>query len=109
MISEVELDNQSIVSDITDNNTILSIDIECKLDEINAKTIVELNKMNTDGLKEKCKELGITGFSKMKKPELVSLLSNEFMKLFPLLKEKKSNELKMICKQFCFRCDQLFL
>ncbi len=99
MISEVELDNQSIVSDITDSNTILSIDIECKLDEINAKTIIELNKMNTDGLKEKCKELGITGFSKMKKPELVSLLSNEFMKLFPLLKEKKSNELKIICKQ----------
>ncbi len=100
MFSEVELDNQSIISDITDSNTVLSVDIESKLDEINAKAVVELNKMNIDGLKEKCKELGISGFSKMKKPELVSLLSNEFMKLFPLLKEKKLNELKTICKQF---------
>ncbi len=99
MISEVEFDNQTIISDITDSNTVLSVDIESKLDEINAKAVAELNKMNIDGLKEKCKELGISGFSKMKKPELVSLLSNEFMKLFPLLKEKKSNELKTICKQ----------
>jgi hypothetical protein len=100
MISEVEFDNQTIISDITDSNTVLSVDIESKLDEINAKAVAELNKMNIDGLKEKCKELGISGFSKMKKPELVSLLSNEFMKLFPLLKEKKLNELKTICKQF---------
>ena len=99
METEIEFDNQSIISDITENNTVISVDIENKLDEINAKVVNELNKMTIDGLKEKCKELNISGISKMKKPDLVSTLSNEFMKLYSLLKDKKANELKNICKQ----------
>ena len=99
METEIEFDNQSIISDITENNTVISVDIENKLDEINAKVVNELNKMTIDGLKEKCKELNISGISKMKKPDLVSTLLNEFMKLYPLLKDKKAIELKNICKQ----------
>ena len=44
--------------------------------------------------KDKCKELGISGFSKLKKPELIPVLESEFLKLIPILREKKVNELK---------------
>jgi len=72
--SNCELDNQTIVSNITENNTILSSDLIQKQDELNIKTELELNKLTMDGLKEKCKENGIVGVSKFKKPELVKIL-----------------------------------
>ena len=50
-------------------------------------------------LKEKAKDLGVSGISKIKKPDLIQILENEFIKLVPILKEKKSNDLKNICKQ----------
>jgi hypothetical protein len=94
-------DNQTVLSDITDNNetnTILSFVIEDKMDEIVQLFNTEVNKLNIDGVKEKAKELGISGLSKLKKPEIVQLLEAEFLKLLPALKEKKGNELKNICK-----------
>jgi 5-methylcytosine-specific restriction endonuclease McrA len=95
-------DSQSIISDITennDNNTTISFDIEIKVNEITVKLNSELNKLNLDSLKEKAKDLGVSGISKIKKPDLIQILENEFIKLIPILKEKKSNDLKNICKQ----------
>lgn len=96
------MDNQSVISDITDNvfdetNTTMSPTLV--EDEAKNKMETELNKMNIDGLKEKCKELGIVGVSKMKKTEIIQSLLLEFSKLVTILKEKKLNELKNICKQ----------
>ena len=70
-------DNQSVISDITetiDNNTVTSFDIEKKMSEITVNMNNELNKLNLDILKEKAKELGITGISKLKKPEIIQNL-----------------------------------
>lgn len=92
-------DNQSIISDITDNdNTISSENFEDKLNEIKINLNIDLNKLNTDNLKDKCKELGIIGVSKFKKPELIQSLEFEFFKMLPILKEKKVNDLKNIYK-----------
>jgi len=94
-------DVQSVISDITDindTNTVLSFVIEDKIDELRGKVTLELNKLNADVLKEKAKERNISGISKLKKPELVVLLETEFLKLLPILKEKKVNDLKNICK-----------
>jgi 5-methylcytosine-specific restriction endonuclease McrA len=96
-------DNQSIISDITyvnDNNSLLSFEIENKLNDVKSKLNLELNKLNIDSLKEKCKELSISGFSKFKKPQLIEILELEFYKLIPILKDKKLNELKSICKNY---------
>ena len=95
-------DNQTLISDITetnDNNTTSSFDIEIKVTEISVKLNTELNKLNLDGLKEKAKDLKISGISKIKKPDLIQILETEFLKLVPILKEKKINDLKNICKQ----------
>jgi len=95
-------DSQSIISDITennDNNTTISFEIEIKVNEITSKLNSELNKLNLDSLKDKAKDLGVSGISKIKKPDLIQILENEFIKLLPVLKEKKSNDLKNICKQ----------
>jgi 5-methylcytosine-specific restriction endonuclease McrA len=94
-------DNHTVISDITDitdNNHLLSFEIENKFNEISLKLNTELNKLNLDCLKEKAKELKITGFSKFKKPDLIQILEAEFIKLLPILKEKKLNDLKNICK-----------
>ena len=95
-------DSQSIISDITennDNNTTISFEIEVKVNEITVKLNSELNKLNLDSLKDKAKDLGVSGISKIKKPDLIQILENEFIKLLPILKEKKSNDLKNICRQ----------
>jgi 5-methylcytosine-specific restriction endonuclease McrA len=99
---EYSNDYQTLISDITeinDNNTTLSFDIEIKVSEISVKLNTELNKLNLDGLKEKAKDLKISGISKIKKPDLIQILETEFLKLVPILKEKKINDLKNICKQ----------
>lgn len=106
-IQNINNDNLSVVSDITDFNdvnTIPSLDIEDKISEIKMKLNTELNKLNMDNLKEKCKELGVNGLSKLKKPELIPILETEFSKLITILKEKKVNELKNICKQYKIKC-----
>ena len=94
-------DNQTVLSDITDNNetnTILSFVIEDKIDEILQLFNAEVNKLNNDGVREKAKEVGLSGLSKLKKPEIIQLLEAEFLKLLPALKEKKATDLKNISK-----------
>jgi len=93
------MDNQTVISDITDINTVNSFDIDIRINELRVKIETDLNKINIEGLKEKCKEMNISGTSKQKKPELIQLLLTEFNKLIDRLKDKKSNELKNICKQ----------
>jgi len=105
METELNMETQSVISDITDvcttTNSISSGDIIKKVDEIRAKTETELNKLTIDTLKEKCKELTIPSISKMKKPELVQALLAEYMKLWSVLsKDKKTNDLKSICKTY---------
>jgi len=98
---QMQFDNQTVLSDITDSNetnTILSFVIEDKIDEIVQMFNAELNKLNNDGVKEKAKELGISGLSKLKKTDIIQLLEAEFVKLLPALKEKKATDLKNICK-----------
>jgi 5-methylcytosine-specific restriction endonuclease McrA len=92
-------DSQTLISDITDNdNTVSSENFEDKLNEIKIKLNTDLNKLNSDNLKDKCKELSILGISKFKKPELIQTLEAEFFKMLPILKEKKVNDLKNIYK-----------
>jgi len=97
-------DNQTVISDITDANetaTVSSTEILQKVEDIQLKTETELTKWTLDELRTKCKELGISNVSTMKKPALVQALIVEFMKLWqPTLKEKKLPELKSICKSF---------
>jgi len=47
------MSDQTILSDITDINTNSSIDIEDKIIEIKSNLITELNKLNSDNLKDK--------------------------------------------------------
>jgi 5-methylcytosine-specific restriction endonuclease McrA len=92
-------DTQTVISDITDNDIIVSNEnFEDKLNEIKIKFNADLNKLTMDNLKDKCKELGVLGISKFKKPELIQTLETEFFKMLPILKEKKVNELKNIYK-----------
>ena len=97
---DVYNETQTAISDITDNNL---FDINEKIHETRIKIEVELNKQNMEGLKDKCKELGLSGFSKQK-PELVQSLLHEFTKLVEQLKDKKANELKTTCKLHNIKC-----
>ena len=90
-------DNQSIISDITD---VLSESFELKMEEIKNLLNSELNKLNIDSLKDKCKDLGINGLSKLKKPELIQLLEIEFFKIQNYLTSKSKHELKNLCKLY---------
>jgi len=99
----LEMDNQSIISDITDlvdNNTVSSQELHLKIDDINKILEQKLNETTMDNLKEKCKCFGINGISKLKKQEIIKLLLSEFVKIFPILNDKKKNELKSICTMF---------
>ena len=90
-------DAQSIISDITDLSDNSDI-IQQKQNEINTKMETELNKLTIDTLKDKCRQLSITNFSKMKKQELVIILLQDFDKLWITVKNKTITELKNICK-----------
>jgi hypothetical protein len=90
-------DTQSILSDITDLSDNSDI-IQQKQNEINTKMETELNKLTIDTLKDKCRQLSITNFSKMKKQELVIILLQDFDKLWITVKNKTITELKNICK-----------
>lgn len=91
------IDNQSIVSELTENSDTVE-NFDFKIEEIKSKLNSDLNKLNIDLIKEKCKELGITGISKLKKPELIQLLETEFFKMHTYLNSKSKNDLKLLCK-----------
>lgn len=96
-------DDISVISDITDINancSITSLDFETKINEIKVSLQTELSKLTLDALREKCKELSVTGISKMKKQDFINALEAEFCKQINVLKDKKQPELKNICKNY---------
>jgi len=97
VIQEPNNDEISIISDITGNSDSSKEDLQqfkpIYLTNIN----LELNKLTSDNLKEKCKEYRLGPFSKLKKNELIDLLINAFAKLIDTLTNKTTNELKNIC------------
>jgi hypothetical protein len=97
-----EIDNQSIISDITNvsDETEDSKLFELKFSGIILKLGTELETFSMDNLKEKHKELGLSNYSKLKKPLLISALIATFVDLLEPLKDKKKDELKSICKQY---------
>jgi 5-methylcytosine-specific restriction endonuclease McrA len=99
MMTEENLDAQTVISDITEITSNSDGDeafYRNKLD-INVTFETELNKLNHDYLKEKCRQNGIS-ISKLKKPELILALIRGFDALWGVLKEKKMDELRAICK-----------
>ncbi len=94
----------SVISNITENCEVVSSDIVLTNDEFMKKVECELNKLTMDVLKEKCKKENLPGIYKLKKPELIQLLVGEFLKLIGFVKNKKTNELKIICKKQNIKC-----
>jgi 5-methylcytosine-specific restriction endonuclease McrA len=94
------IDNQSIISDITESTNLSDNSEEFlqKTTEINKILDVELNKLNAELLKDKCKEYNIAILSKMKKQDIINLLNIEFEKYWNIIRSKKIPELKNICK-----------
>lgn len=92
-------DNISTVSELTDITDNSDNNSE-KLNDIKTKLNTDLNKLNIDSLKDKCKELGISGLSKLKKPDLIQILETEFFKTQTYLNLKSKNELKNLCKLY---------
>ena len=102
-LQAINFDNQTVISDIsetTTENISQNICIDDKLNELRITLNIELNKLNLDSLREKTKELSITGVSKLKKPEIILILEKEFFKLIDILKEKKVYELKNLRKNY---------
>ena len=98
-MTEENLDAQTVISDITEITSNSDGDdafYRNKFD-INVTFETELNKLNHDYLKEKCRQNGIS-ISKLKKPELILALIRGFDALWGVLKEKKMDELRAICK-----------
>ncbi len=93
------IENQSIVSELTESSDNNDNIIE-KFDDIKVKLNTDLNKLNIEALKEKCKELGISGLSKLKKPEIIQKLEIEFLKSQIYLNTKSKTELKHLCKSY---------
>ncbi len=99
---ENEMETQSVISDITDVNESVSLssdELQQRQEQIKNILETKLGELTMDTLKDKCKELGIVGISKFKKPELIFALLTEFLKLCSSLKDKKANELKNLSKQ----------
>ena len=94
-------DTQTVISDITEQQSSSTENTEeflQKKGEINAILDTELNKLNADALKDKCKELKISNLSKLKKQDLINLLLQEFEKTWVIIRNKKIPELKTVCK-----------
>jgi HNH endonuclease/Rho termination factor, N-terminal domain len=93
------MDAQTVISDITETTSNSDGDESFPIQKLAINTVFEneLNKLNHDYLKEKCRQNGIS-ISKLKKPELILALIRGFDTLWGVLKEKKMEELRSICK-----------
>lgn len=102
MLSEKynDIDNISSISDITEQTNLSDSSEESIQKKIEVSKIfdIELNKLNVDSLKDKCKEFNIIILSKMKKLDIISTLNVEFEKLWAVIYNKKIADLKNICK-----------
>jgi len=96
-----QIDNQTVLSDITDNTTLS--DFDNKFADIFLKLEKELNLLTIENIKEKLVDSGFTSIPKMKKKELIERVLENFTDIMLSLKNKKLNELKSICKQYCIK------
>jgi hypothetical protein len=97
------LDSQTIISDITDTNSCVSIDVNETICKLKLQLETALNKLTVDILKETCKEMNISS-KPQKKGDIVQVLLTEYTQLCERLKDKKTNELKNICKCNKIKC-----
>jgi 5-methylcytosine-specific restriction endonuclease McrA len=88
-------DNNSCVSDLTDNSDLTGCG---SVEDIIGNLHNDLNKLNMDVLKDKYKELGLSGISKLNKPDIIHILKTEFLKIIPILNTKTKDELKLLGK-----------
>jgi 5-methylcytosine-specific restriction endonuclease McrA len=88
-------DNNSSVSDLTDNSDSSGC---IRVEDITSKLRNDLSKLNMEVLKDKCKEIGLSGISKLNKPDLIQMLETEFLKMYTYLNTKNKDELKILGK-----------
>jgi 5-methylcytosine-specific restriction endonuclease McrA len=95
-----EIENQTIISDITDKTVSSenSEEFQKKRHEINKMLDTELNKLNKDEVKDKAKSYNIIIPPKIKKQEMNDIICCEFDKYWDVIMSKKIPELKNICK-----------
>lgn len=89
-------DDVSTISDITDigSSTVTRSELSDK-DKVFKLFETECEKTTIDALKEKAKDLGVTGLSKLKKPELISVI---FAPIWQTFQGYKANVLRNMCK-----------
>ena len=92
-----QMDNQTVVSELTES-TNTSDGTNATLNEIKMKLNADLCKLSISELKEKCKDIGLSGFSSLKKTDLVHFLELEFSKMQHFLNTKSKNELRPLYK-----------
>jgi 5-methylcytosine-specific restriction endonuclease McrA len=91
------MDTQTVVSELTEN-TNASDGTNATLNEIKLKLNADLCKLSLSELKDKCKDIGLSGFSSLKKTDLVHFLELEFSKMQHFLNTKSKNELRPLYK-----------
>ena len=71
---------------------------EGTIEDLRCKLNTDLNKLNTDTLKDRCKEYGIYGIYKLKKTELIQMLLTKFNKINTDIHLKSKQDIKIISK-----------
>ena len=69
------------------------------LQSLNPLLSKQFSKLNVDDLKDRCKKYGISGFSKLKKNELIDVIIKKSTSDSGQLYNLKLDELKALCKQ----------
>ena len=95
-----EIENQTIISDITEKTVSSenSEEFQKKRHEINKMLDTELNKLNKDEAKDKAKAYNIIIPPKLKKQDINDIICCEFDKYWDVIMAKKIPDLKNICK-----------
>jgi len=88
-------DNNSCVSDLTENSETSGCG---SVEDIISNLRKDLAKLTMDTLKDKCKELGLSGIYKLNKSDLIQMLETEFLKISKYLHTKTKDELIIIGK-----------
>jgi hypothetical protein len=75
-LSKSAIKNQEILNGIHNEPTIDEITDEEKEDDVKTEETKSNKSLTIDELKEQCKSLGIKGYSKKKKDELIEMIKN---------------------------------
>lgn len=100
-------DSRTVFSDLTDTDAdgalmpmVGDTTTTFSRETIQKTLLEELNKLNSNALKEKCKECGLVGLSKLTKPDMVKLLEQQFENTVSQLNDMSKNDLKQIAKAY---------